>query len=184
MQPKEYLKKLLRLHPLKVQMLSFLDISMCIEEHKFGFISSQIEDMSLLNNLLLCGDGTIDESDFFYDLVNKLKTILNNNVIHNPWFSKNLTNFEVFEHRNKIVCTLSTRIVKCIFEEHFLGQRPCEVESSGSMVESLSISLNINKGSKTIKNKYYYIIGVVLNCVDCKGETIHVKCVGLQINIR
>lgn len=137
MQPKEYFKNLLRLHPLKVQMSSFLDIS--IEEHKFGFISSQIEDMSLLNNLLLCGDGTIDESEFFYDLVNELKTILRCNVIHNPWFLKNLTNFEVFEHRNKIVCTLSTRVVKCIFEKHFLGQRPCEVESSGSMVESLSI---------------------------------------------
>lgn len=102
MQPKEYFKKLLRLHPFKVQMLSFLDISMCIEEHKFGFISSQIEDMSLLNNLLLCGDGTIDESEFFYDLVNELKKILKYYVIHNPWFSKNLTNFEVFEHRNKL----------------------------------------------------------------------------------
>ncbi len=70
-QPKEYFKFLLRLHPLKVQMLSFLDISICIKEHKFGFVSSQNEDMSLLNNPLLCGGGTIDENEFFDDLVNK-----------------------------------------------------------------------------------------------------------------
>jgi hypothetical protein len=94
MQPKEYLNFLLILHPLKVQMLSFLDISMWIEEHKFGFVSSQIEDMSLLNNPLLCGDRTIDENEIFDDLVNELKTILEYNVIHNPWFSKYLTNFE------------------------------------------------------------------------------------------
>jgi hypothetical protein len=77
--------------------------------------------MSLLNNLLFCGDGTIDENEFFDDLVNELKTILKHNVIHNPWFSNNLTNFEEFEHRNIIVCTLSTRVVKCIIEEQFFG---------------------------------------------------------------
>jgi hypothetical protein len=75
-------------------MLSFLDISICIEEHKLGFVLNQIEDMSLLNNPLLCGDGTIDENEFFDDLVNELKTILKYNMIHNPWFSKYLTNFE------------------------------------------------------------------------------------------
>jgi hypothetical protein len=39
--------------------------------------------MNLLNNPLLCGDGTIDESEFD-DLVNALKTILEYNLIHNP----------------------------------------------------------------------------------------------------
>jgi hypothetical protein len=47
-------------------------------------------------------------------------------------------------------CILSTEVVKCILEEHFLGQKPCEVESSGSMVESLSILLNINNENKII----------------------------------
>lgn len=131
--------------------------------------------MNLLNNPLLCGDGTIDESEFD-DLVNALKTILEYNIIHNAWFSKYLTNFEKFEHRNISVCTLSREVVKCILEEHFLGQpRRCEVENSRSIVESLSILLNINNGSKIIKHKDFYIIGDVFNHVDCRCETIHVK---------
>jgi hypothetical protein len=54
------------------------------------------------------------------------------------------------------VCTLSIEVVKCILEEHFLGKKPCEVESLGSIVESLSILLNINNRSKIIKNKNYH----------------------------
>jgi hypothetical protein len=88
---------------------------------KFGFVLGQMEDMSHLNNPLLCGDVSINENDFFNDLVNKLKTILKYNIIHNPWFSKYLTNFEKFEHRSRNVCTLSIEVVKCILEEHFLG---------------------------------------------------------------
>jgi hypothetical protein len=57
--------------------------------------------MGLLNNPLLCGDGTINGSEFFDDLVNKLKNILEYNIIHNPWFSKYFTNFEKF-HYEKI----------------------------------------------------------------------------------
>jgi hypothetical protein len=60
---------------------------------------------------------------------------------------------------------------------------PCEAKISRSMVESLSILLNINNGNKTIKNKNYYLIGDVLNCVDCRSETIHVKYIGLKVNI-
>jgi len=63
------------------------------KEHKSGFVLGQIKDTNLLNNPLLCGGGTIDENDFFDDLVNALKTISEYNVIHNPWFSKYLTNF-------------------------------------------------------------------------------------------
>jgi hypothetical protein len=42
-------------------------------------------------------------------------------------------------------------------------------------VESLSILLNINNGSKTIKHKDYYIIEDVFNHVDCRCETIDVN---------
>ncbi len=90
---------------MKIQKLSFLDISMCIKEHKFGFVLSQIEDMNLLNNPLLCGGGTIDESEFFDDLENALKIISKYNIIHNPWFSKYLTNFEEFKHMNRSAYT-------------------------------------------------------------------------------
>jgi len=75
MQSKEYFKNILILHPLRIQKLSFLDISMHTKEHKFGFVLGQIKDMNLLNDPLLCGGGTIDENEFFDDLVNALKTI-------------------------------------------------------------------------------------------------------------
>jgi hypothetical protein len=80
------------------------------------------------------------------------------------------------------VCTLSIEVVKCILEEHFLGKKPCEVESLGSTMESLSILLNINNRSKIIKNKNYYIIGDVFNYVDCKRETFGVKYIRLQVD--
>jgi hypothetical protein len=149
---------------------------------KFGFVLGQIEDMSHLTNPLLCGDGSIKENEVFNDLVNKLKIILKYNIIHNRWFFKYCTNFEKFEHRSRNVCTLSIEVVKCILEEHFLGQKPCEVESLGSIVESLSILLNINNGSRIIINKDYYIIGDVFNCVDCKRETFGVKYTRLQVD--
>jgi hypothetical protein len=63
-----------------------------------------------------------------------------------------------------------------------LGQKPCEVESLGSIVESLSILLNINNGSRIIINKDYYIIGDVFNCMDCKRETFGVKYTRLQVD--
>lgn len=43
-------------------MLPFFDISMHIKILKLEFISSQIEDMNLLNNPLSSGDEIIDEN--------------------------------------------------------------------------------------------------------------------------
>jgi len=68
---------------------------------------------------------------------------------------------------------LSTKVVKCILEKPFLGQRPIVANSLESNVESLSILLNIKSGIKKIKNKNYYIIGDVFYQVDCRHETIH-----------
>jgi hypothetical protein len=66
------------------------------------------------------------------------------------------------------------KVVKCILEEIFLGQSPIVANSLESNVESLSILLNINSGTKIIKNKNYYIIRDVFYQVDCRCETIHV----------
>ena len=90
----EYLSSILRLNPLRVQMLSFLDILILLEDHKYGFVSGQISDTSLLNNLMLCGDNAINDETFFEGLVDDLQPLLEKNLSNNPWFSIYLTNFE------------------------------------------------------------------------------------------
>ena len=89
----EYIASILKVHPLKVQLLSFLDISLWLEENKFDFASGQIEDCSLLNSPLVCSDGIMDEKEFWEGLVEDLQPIVEANNC-NPWFKKYVTNFE------------------------------------------------------------------------------------------
>ncbi len=77
---------------------------------------------------------------------------------------------------------MSTKVVKCILEKPFLGQRPIVANSLESNVESLSILLNIKSEIKKIKNQNYYIIGDVFYQVDCRHETIHGEYTWLQVD--
>jgi hypothetical protein len=58
------MRDLLKAHPLKVQLLSFLNISICLDEHKYGFVLGQIVDSSLLNNLIISNDEFLDKKYF------------------------------------------------------------------------------------------------------------------------
>jgi hypothetical protein len=60
------------LKQLKVQMLSFLDISILLEDRKYGFVSGQINNTNLLNIPMLCGDNAINDKAFFEGLVDDL----------------------------------------------------------------------------------------------------------------
>ena len=75
----EYLACILKVHPIKVQLLSFVDISLRIEENKYGFVSEQIEDFSLLNSPLVSSEGSIDDEGFFEGLVDELQPIIEGN---------------------------------------------------------------------------------------------------------
>jgi hypothetical protein len=71
----EYLSSILKLISLRVQMLSFLDILILLEDRQYGFVLGQINDISLLNSPMLCGDNAINDKEFFEDLVDDLQPL-------------------------------------------------------------------------------------------------------------
>jgi hypothetical protein len=52
-QSMDYMKQILANNPLHLQLLSFIDISMKIEQQNYGFMHGQIQPCGLLNNPLL-----------------------------------------------------------------------------------------------------------------------------------
>jgi hypothetical protein len=75
MMTSEYLSSNLKLNLLRVQMLSFLDILILLEDHKYGFVSGQISDTSLLNSPMLYGDNSFNDEAFFEGLVDNLQPL-------------------------------------------------------------------------------------------------------------
>jgi hypothetical protein len=86
MMTREYFSSILKLNPLKVQMLSLLDISMILEERKYGFVFGQISDTSLLNSPMLCGTNIINDDEFFEGLLDDLQPLFEKNFSNNLWF--------------------------------------------------------------------------------------------------
>ena len=124
MHSQEYMASILKLHSLKVQLLSFLDISLRLEDNKYGFVPGKIEDFSLLNSPLVSNNGSIDKIDFLEGLVDNLQPIIeaNNN---NPWFNKYITNFENSKNRNTSVCILSQDVIQTILDTHDTSSKSC-----------------------------------------------------------
>jgi hypothetical protein len=80
----DYLSNTLKLNLLRIQILSFLDISILLKDHKYGFISGQINDTSLLNSSTLCDDNAINGEAFFEGLVDNLQPLLEKNLSNKP----------------------------------------------------------------------------------------------------
>ena len=154
----EYLACILKVHPIKVQLLSFVDISLRIEENKYGFVSGQIEDFSLLHSPLVSSEGSIDDKGFFEELVDELQPIIEGNS-RNRWFNMYLTNFESSNNRSTSVCVLSQEVIQSILEKHDTGSKSCCDEEDGSSVENLSILLNMGRSSQGNVSKDFYVVG-------------------------
>ena len=84
MMTSEYLSSNLKLNLLRVQMLSFLDILILLEDYKYGFILGQIRDTSLLNSPMLCSNNSFNDEAFFEGLVDDLQSLLEKNLSDNP----------------------------------------------------------------------------------------------------
>jgi hypothetical protein len=171
----EYLSNILRLNPLRVQMLSFLDILILLEDHQYGFVSSQISDTSLLNSPMLCGDNAINDETFFEGLVDDLQPLLEKNLSDNPWFSIYLTNFEKTNDRSTSMCVLSTEVVQSILEKGSVGTRPVDDEDTNATVESLSLLLNVGEKEPANHNKDYFFVGNLISRINLKTEQLHVR---------
>ena len=170
----EYLSRLLRLNPLKIHMLSFLNISILLEDRKYGFVLWQISDTSLLNSPMLCGGNAINVEAFFESLVDDLQSLLEKNLFNNPWFSIYLTNFKKTSNWNTGMCVLSAKVVQSILEMHSICTRLIDNEDSSATVENLSLLLNIGEKEPANYNKDYFFVGNLMNRINLKTEKLYV----------
>ena len=170
---------ILKVHPLKVQLLSFLDISVRIEENKYGFVSGQIEDFSLLDNPLVSSDGVLDDKDFFEGLVDELQPIMEGNS-RNPWFNMYLTNFESSNNKSTSVCVLSQEVIQSILEKNDTSSKSCCDEEDGASVEKLSILLNVGRSVQGNVLKDFYVIGSVRDRAERRSSMLLVNKKGMQ----
>jgi rRNA maturation endonuclease Nob1 len=171
----KYLSNILRLNQLRVQMLSFLNISILLEDHQYGFVSGQISDTSLLNSPMLCGDNAINDETFFEGLVDDLQPLLEKNLSENPWFSFYLTNFKKTNDRSTSMCVLSAEVVQSIIEKRSVVTRPMDDEDTNAIIESLSLLLNVGEKEPTNHNKDYFFVGNLITRINLKTEQLHVR---------
>ena len=175
----EYLACILKVHPIKVQLLSFVDTSLRIEENKYGFVFGQIEDFSLLNSPLVSLEGSIDDKGFFEGLVDELQPIIEGNS-RNPWFNMYLTNFESSNNRSTSVCVLSQEVIQSILEKHDTGSKSCCDEEDGSSVENFSILLNMRRSSQGIVSRDFYVVGNIRDRAHRPCSLLSVNKKGMQ----
>jgi hypothetical protein len=154
-------------------MLSFLDISILLEDHKYGFVLGQISNTSLLNSPMLCGDNAINDEAFFEGLVDDPQPLLEKNPSNNPWFSIYLTNFEKTNNWSTNMCVLSAKVVQSILEMRSISTKPVDDEDSNATVENLSLLLNIGEKEPANHNKDYFFVGNLMNRINLKTEKLY-----------
>jgi hypothetical protein len=106
------MRNFFKTHPLKVQLLSFLHISIPLYEHKYDFLLGQVVDSSLLNNLILSSDEFLDE-EFFLETW-WMRYFLSYKKATHAIFVSNYTKTSKNKTTKTCVCTLSVEIIKSI----------------------------------------------------------------------
>ena len=112
-----YFNSLLNCHPLHIQLLSFLDIYLHIQNRERGFYNRKIVETSHLNNLLLSYDNILDQDTIVDEISTKIGHILTQNMSTNPWYKTYKCIFEQAQ-KNTGICVLSANIVSKVMEIH------------------------------------------------------------------
>ena len=92
-QPPSYMKSIVMLNHLHVQLLSFMDIGVHIQSKDWGFNIGKIVSDSLLNTYLFGWTDNPDASQTIENLVSFLTPLLSQNLHTNPFFQKYMTIF-------------------------------------------------------------------------------------------
>jgi len=83
-----YMKAILIEHPYYIQLLSFLNIWLHIQNQNWGFCTGKIIDVSLLNSLLLSWDRILNKEISEKQLSNIIFPILSQNLKSNQWYEQ------------------------------------------------------------------------------------------------
>ena len=88
-----YMKSIVTLNPLHVQLLSFMDIGLHMQSKDWGFNIGKIVSDSLLNSPLFGRIESSNASQTVKNLVSSLTPLLSQNLHTNPFFQKYMTVF-------------------------------------------------------------------------------------------
>jgi hypothetical protein len=112
-QPPAYMKSIVTLNPLHVQLLSFMDIGLHMQSKDWGFSTGKIVSDSLLNSHLFGWTERSNASQTVENLVSSLTPLLSQNLHTNPFFQKYITIFEQPE-KNTSMCILTPDVIQPI----------------------------------------------------------------------
>ena len=113
-QPPAYMKSIVTLNPLHVQLLSFMDIGVHMQSKDWGFSTGKIVFNNFLNSLLFGWAENYDAYQTIENLVSSLThCMLSQNLHTNPFFQKYMTIFEQPE-KNTSMCILTPDVIQPI----------------------------------------------------------------------
>ena len=112
-QPPAYMKSIVTLNPLHVQLLSFMDIGVHMQSKDWGFSIGKIVFVSLLNRPLFGWAENSDASQTIENLVSSLTPMLSQKLHTNPFFQKYMTVFEQPE-KSMSICILTPDVIQPI----------------------------------------------------------------------
>jgi hypothetical protein len=112
-QPPAYMKFIVTLNPLHVQLLSFMDIGLHMQSKDWGFSTGKIVSDSLLNSPLFGWTKRSNASQTVENLVSSLTPLLSQNLHTNPFFQKYMIVFEQ-PKKNTSMCILTPDVIQPI----------------------------------------------------------------------
>jgi hypothetical protein len=119
----DYMKHFFVNNLLHLQLLSFIDISMKIEQQNYGFMHGQIQPSGLLDNPLLYWNSKFQQTSTSKDVNLAFKDLLHQNLTSNPLIQKYITNIEKPNPTHGL-CVLPSSIVEEILAKTSIGERP------------------------------------------------------------
>ncbi len=122
-QSMDYMKHFFVNNLLHLQLLSFIDISMKIEQQNYGFMHGQIQPSGLLDNPLLYWNSKFQQTSTSKDVNLAFKDLLHQNLTSNPLIQKYITNIEKPNPTHGL-CVLPSSIVEEILAKTSIGERP------------------------------------------------------------
>ena len=174
-QPPAYMKSIVTLNPLHVQLLSFMDIAMHMQSKDWGFSTGKIVSESLLNSPLFGWAENSDASQTIENLVSSLTPLLSQNLHTNPFFQKYMTVFEQLE-KNTSMCILTPDVIQPIIantDTHSMSFPTMDVPRD---VYNLALLFDMRTQTQPRKHADFFTIGNVHlrngSQFDIRGEPI------------
>ncbi len=144
-QSMDYMKQILANNPLDLQLFSFIDISIKIEQRNYGFMHGKIQLFGLLGNPLFYCNSKFQPTSTSKDVNLAFKDLLHQNLSSNPLIQKYITNIEKPNPTHGLY-VLSSSIVEKIFTKTSTSERPFSSMDVEPFIQNLSLPFDMCLG--------------------------------------